>query len=857
MTFSTGIWLPPAFIYLCLSLFRPGRWEEEGVPLARDIMAIWRPLNAACCASFFAYAAAFWTLRRGADAAGLHPPPPSAASRARPPATFALYSQSSSRYAAWATSLVYLQVAMQLVIATNHLTEIVFRPTPGGCAGEGPLACARSQLMAVALPMGLFLWLEAQLPLRLVVFPEVLRGAHHAAACALLSCLTHGRASLTLRSTLTWLAEAAALPVATCAVLGLCGSPAPAVERLLARVDTCPPLLRRPRDGLVAACLSLRRRALRDGPLIDPSHARLLSANGLVAAATLLLRGPSCFTLLHVAASFGHTLALLLCAGAAAQWRPRDAAVAASLDALVASQNDAAARRVLAHLTSCLARAGGEEAMLTAACDAVAALYPSASGSAAAAFAEGSDCGTISCLVIGSCGGAGGSAEACGGGGAAASEHGGWADALADSLPPDIGGPSHPRSSVRAACDLKSRSFGSLLDSAARDEAGAAAAAADGAASPVDGSGGRADFQTASPSPASFSDWEAASCGGLPSARSLTLPLVAGPRAVGFIRLSFSLYASQAGACESGWAHLRAVGEALSSAIFLNRAFALAPSSSDAAAAGGSHPRLSYTRHSGGGVGAAASQHAAAAAAHATAAPAPATAAPAPATAATVHQPHAQRERAPSSPMLLAGGGADDAASPGGAPRAWLGGGGGDTDDALLASLDASRSAGAHRRANFFCLDVSSLSADAKRRLPLELLHCATNSRGVGLITRFGLSPCALLKFVADVEQSMRPLPFHHVDHVRAVCHAAALFSPLSFVLFLFRNCSAADAPGSSRSCRSCTRAPSCWPAPGCGSTRRGGAHPRACARATPSPSSSRCGYLSASLTRVFTRVSH
>lgn len=169
-------------------------------------------------------------------------------------------------------------------------------------------------------------------------------------------------------------------------------------------------------------------------------------------------------------------------------------------------------------------------------------------------FAEGSGCGILSSLDAG--------------GYAVASR-----DALADALPAHVG--ADAASSVAVCCDPERAStYGRMLDSAAGGLLGVA----------------------------QYADWAAAAAAGLATARAVTVPLLAGPRVVGFIQLHFSLFEaakllppgqvahpSTAGSASSGthparqlrsagagWDHLLSVAEALGSALFVGRAFATA-----------------------------------------------------------------------------------------------------------------------------------------------------------------------------------------------------------------------------------------------------------------------------------------
>jgi hypothetical protein len=499
---TVSIWAPP-LLYHCFRVLQTANWLADGVPGAARVLAVYRPFYLAGFGAFWAFFAAYAARGR------LRPLP-------------------------WAAALMWAQAALMLHTTVTHTLEKVLKPLSSACADPAPAACIRQQYVPMHLMFVPTLWLQARLPLRLVVFPELLRSLLYV-AMALLAA--HGTGALSLSYVIGIALEAALAAVAVPFLLGLCYDATQATADLLSELDTCPPLLglRARRDALVAASAATRMRLFRNASLVDDQSAILLAAQGFfIVFQTFVLQKPT--TLSAIAAQLNAALGFVLFASAATKLR--DTGSAQSLDALAARVRAAEVAAALTWLRDALAVARSEAAMLRAAGDALRQLFPGASGWAVGAFAEGAGCDVIAVLEAGP-------------------DEAGRA-AMAAALPPNAGADvaGSGASAVRAACHASGASVRML--NSREQPAGVSA----------------------------FADWAAAAAAGLPSAQAVTAPLTAGPRVVGFVTLHFSVYAARTDA--SAWGQLSEFANVLGGALFVGRAFALnrdAPAGAAGAAA--------------------------------------------------------------------------------------------------------------------------------------------------------------------------------------------------------------------------------------------------------------------------------
>lgn len=503
---TLGQSVPPAVFWSYAALVTPGRWvsgvgelSPAAAPSLSRALSLFVPLMLLTYAVFFAFLATFALRRR--------------------------LPKSVREWCAprWAIAIVMCQAFVSLVTQTSHVFEVILRPSATGYRGATLRGCMRAQLGRVLVPMVCLPWLETQLPPKLLVFPLLLTAAHHVAFSAWLCSIEGGCDA----AALAWsLLEASIYPILIPFLLSLCYAPSTAGVVLLAGADTCPPLcglraslVSPARDALLSTADALRASLFGGATLVDEASGRLLSANGFLAVGGALLLGGTP-QLRTVADGFTHTFALVLLASAAGKLRPRlggggdggsdggpdgfrrgvfgrlYASAPSQLAAQLAAQraeHDAAA---LEALRPALAVARGEGELLAAAFATLAELFPCASGFAAAAFAEGSG---VACLSSLRCGAPDGSP----------------APGLAAAFPPDVG--ARPATAVRACCDVRSPAFGHVLDSAGSASPSSEPLALD-----------------------SFSDWAAAAASGHDAARVVTIPLVAGPRALGALFLPSS-----------------------------------------------------------------------------------------------------------------------------------------------------------------------------------------------------------------------------------------------------------------------------------------------------------------------------
>ena len=487
-----GIWAPP-MLFHCFTVLKTDEWLADGVSGAARVLAFYRPF-------YLLGFAAFWLL-------------------------FAAYMMRIRlRLLPWHTALAWAQALLMLFTTVTHTLEIVLKPLAGNaCVDPAPAACMRHQYWGIHLMFVPTLWLQARLPLRLVVFPELLRSLMYFAMSLVAA---HGTGVLTPHYALGVAAETAFAAVAVPFFLGLCYDATQATADLLVDVDTCPPLLglRGRRDALVAASAATRRHFFRDASLIDDQSSMLLAANGFhIVFQAFVLQKPT--TLSGIATQLNLALGFVLFASAVTKLR--DTGSAPSLDALAARVRAAEMAAALRELRDALAVARSEAVMLRAAGDALRLLFPGASGWAIGAFAEGAGCDVIAVLEAG--------------------PDDAGRSAMVAALPPNVGADLAGRgaSAVRAACHAGSASVSARLVNSREQQAGVSA----------------------------FVDWAAAAAGGLPSAQAVTAPLTAGPRVVGFVTLHFSVYAARTDA--GAWAQLSELADVLGGALFVGRAFAI------------------------------------------------------------------------------------------------------------------------------------------------------------------------------------------------------------------------------------------------------------------------------------------
>jgi hypothetical protein len=526
-----SLWAPP-LLFHAANARHAARFTADGVSGAAAMMALYRPAYACVLFACVLGGAAFF-------------------GRARLPRRLA-----AALAPRWGAGLVWAHSALMLFTSLTHTLETVLLPSDGGCGAPWdrgtagmvpaphPAACARSHFWLVHAAFVPILWLQAQLPLRLVIFPEALRNLQYALFTLVAAALAPAGAPGATGSLLTpafiagTLTEAAAASLLVPFLLGLSYTPTRVATELLAPVETCPVFFRPARDALVAASAAVRARAFRDAALVDDMGSFIISAQGfaLVFQAVVLQQRT---TLRMVTAHVSSVFAFVLCASAATKLRPT--ASAPSLDALAARLGLASEQRILRELRDALGAARSEAAMLRAACDALGLLFPGAAAWAVGAFAEGAGCDVVSALETGP-------------------DDAARAPLLA-SLPPDVGAATLSAAAAAAAAAAGAAPGGGTSVAAACNSSGAAGA---GAARVLDSRDVRAGIMA-------FADWAAAAAAGLPSAQAVTAPLTAGPRVVGFVTVHFGLYAARA----HNWAPLTEFCDALGGALFVGRAFAI------------------------------------------------------------------------------------------------------------------------------------------------------------------------------------------------------------------------------------------------------------------------------------------
>jgi high affinity cGMP-specific 3',5'-cyclic phosphodiesterase 9 len=411
-------------------------------------------------------------------------------------------------------------VALLVLSLMGHM----LRHPAANCPGMRPSECARSFFRLLHVPIMPLAWVTAQLPARLVFFPELLRNVVYVGA-ALTAASLGG--DLTLRYAAGVAAESIICAAVTPIVLQLLYAPPAAVCALLEDVDVCPRLLRHPRDVSVSIGAALRRRLLRNQVLLDMQSTLALSVAVLVATAAVSFHYTS---VPHAQAASVSLILLTLGASFVVKLNP---SAAQELDMLAASIAKVAHARALDALRARLDADTREAANLRAGCDALLALFPTAVACAAGTFAEGAASDVLAAVEC-------------------AARDDAARRVLEESLPANVGaavaGDSGGSSSVWRVCGA--RSGGGPLDSA--ECAGGLSACA---------------------------DWRTAMQAGLPSSRALTLPLNAGPVLVGFLTLHLGVFGSAApsdnGISAATMASVKELCDAVAGAVFMHRAFAL------------------------------------------------------------------------------------------------------------------------------------------------------------------------------------------------------------------------------------------------------------------------------------------
>ena len=331
-------------------------------------------------------------------------------------------------------------------------------PPPASAASAASAAVLSASVQLVFVPVAF--WLHAQLPTRLAFFPEVFRHialsvlstivaraaaghtstaghSHRAGTAAAAASSAPPAASLILllltpteAALAAAVARAAAAAAAVPFLLGVLHTPPQALCDALARVETCPPLLRRARARVAAASAAARGAlrldtaqplALELPGLAIGAHAAALAAAALAATSAspfpppAVVASPACAAAAALAAA-ARALAPTACSGAAsalalrllpALGRASAAGTLASAAAAARAEEEAAA---LASLTAALGDSASESEMLAATGAAVAALFPSVAAWAVGAFAEGAGTSLVSGLEAGPEAGAGGAA---------------------------------------------------------------------------------------------------------------------------------------------------------------------------------------------------------------------------------------------------------------------------------------------------------------------------------------------------------------------------------------------------------------------------------------------------------------
>jgi hypothetical protein len=400
------------------------------------------------------------------------------------------------------------------------------------CPGMRQTECARSYFRLLHVPIMPIVWVTAQLPARLVFFPEMLRNL---AYITLALAVAWHTGELTLRFALVVLAESIVCTSVTPVCVNLLYAPPDAVTTLLAHIDVCPKVLRHCRDRSVAIGEDARRRLLRNQVLLDMQATLALSIAIFVATAAVafhLTSVPKAHTAVVslMAITFVSSAAVKLCPSSGM-----------ALDRLAVSLVKESHNRTLGALRARLDESTSEKDNLRAGCDAVLALFPAARACALGTFAAGAG---SDLLTVVQC---------------AAPQDEAARLALDAALPAHVGASANDdnrvdvgQSSIWRVCNTAAGDGKSLLDSAAC--AGGLAACA---------------------------DWRAAAQAGLASSRALTLPLSAGPVMVGFLTLHLGLFAPAGG--ESGVAiitpavltALKELCDAVAGAVFVRRAFAV------------------------------------------------------------------------------------------------------------------------------------------------------------------------------------------------------------------------------------------------------------------------------------------
>jgi hypothetical protein len=380
-------------------------------------------------------------------------------------------------------SLALALWAFTVLMCVNLATLLRGAAADAACVRTlGAPACMHSVFTAVLVPFGGLPWVMVGLPPRIYWFLDALGGVAYAATAMAVAARQR---VLTPALAAAFAGQGAAYAALKAPLLALLFAPTESVSLLLAHTDTCPPALRRVRDGVVAAAAAVRGRVFGGDALLDAHGCAIIAAHMAGSVLKTVTDGSeargSAAAMQASCAQLAHSLAVVIAGSVIVKLR---AGNPAALSALCQQLLAASEARVLATLRDRLAAAHSEAAILEAAAAALRSLFPNAVAVAAGAFAEGAACDVIAALEV-----------------SAPVEES--RAALAAALHPGAGG--LPRSSVARVCTNEARGkAGALLDS--RDMAGGVRACA---------------------------DWAAACDAGLPVSRSVAAPLTAGLIVVG------------------------------------------------------------------------------------------------------------------------------------------------------------------------------------------------------------------------------------------------------------------------------------------------------------------------------------
>ena len=387
--------------------------------------------------------------------------------------------------------------------------------------GVAPPVAARLFFWDIHAALTSLNWIIAQLPPRLAFFPEVMRTTAFGVA-ALRIAAAHG--ALTASYAAGVALECLCCVAATTVALGVCYAPMEGMSSLLCDLETCPRLLRRPRDWLDAWGATLRVRLFQGDSLLDATSAVVLGFYSVVQAFDLFVAQQR-ISLPLAACRLSQVLAVVLAANVAVK---AYSSAQRTVETAGAEVQDKRRRLALMQLRGRLVQASSEAAILRLGAGALGELFPGATAHA------------LGCFAVSSRGGAG--------------------DAQLSSLKVSASEPSQ-RAALQAALPaggqrvphapalgpessvLRCRQQPSLLLDSRDSPLGLAACP----------------------------DWAAAREAGLCSGGAVTAALRAGPVAVGFLTLHFPPHAPRA----PGIAALAELGDILGAALLVHRALVI------------------------------------------------------------------------------------------------------------------------------------------------------------------------------------------------------------------------------------------------------------------------------------------